>query len=147
VLYSHVLNHGATLHDVTSAGLECFLAPRLSSQARSELASIQLILDAWTPTVGIDKRCSPLEFTDHRLISGKIYKLATSLDGTCAFYKFVWQNHAPPKVKFFAWLLLQGRIQCKSNLKMKNIVDSDVCDLCNRSPETADHLVSGCPFA
>jgi hypothetical protein len=77
-----------------------------------------------------------------RLITSKIYKLATGTDATCAFYNFVWRSYAPPKVKFFAWLLLRNRIQCIANLK-----DTDGCELCNGASETADHLITQCPFA
>jgi hypothetical protein len=31
-------------------------------------------------------------------------------------YKLVWWSPAPPKVKFFRWLLLQDRLQCRANL-------------------------------
>jgi len=33
-------------------------------------------------------------------------------------------------VRFFAWLLVQGRIQCKANLVTKGIVDAPTCELC-----------------
>jgi len=78
---------------------------------------------------------------------GKIYKLAITTGNKCVYYQFVWKNHAPPKVKFFAWLLLQERIQCKTNLKRKNVLDSDTCDLCGLAPETPDHIISQCEFA
>lgn len=52
-----------------------------------------------------------------------------------------------PRVKFFAWLLVQNRIQCKSNLLKKNILDDDTCELCNNGSEDADHIISRCPFA
>lgn len=77
---------------------------------------------------------------------GKIYKLAITTGNKCEYYQFVWKNHAPPKVKFFAWLLLQERIQCKTNLKRKNVLDSDTCDLCGLAPETPDHIISQCEF-
>ena len=44
-------------------------------------------------------------------------------------------------------LLLLNRIQCKANLKMKNVLDSDVCELCKCSAETVSHLISGCSIA
>jgi hypothetical protein len=80
-------------------------------------------------------------------MTSKLYRLVTSVIDACAHFNFIWQNHALPKVKFFAWLLLQEHIQCKSNLKKKNILDTDVCELCNQSAETTSHLISGCSFA
>ena len=52
-----------------------------------------------------------------------------------------------PRVKFFGWLLLQERIQCRANLAKKNILDSDTRELCGQSAENCDHLVFHCPVA
>jgi hypothetical protein len=41
----------------------------------------------------------------------------------CFFAKFIWENHALPLARFFAWLLVQQWIHCKSNLHTKNIVE------------------------
>ncbi|CAO1940520.1 unnamed protein product [Urochloa humidicola] len=65
----------------------------------------------------------------------------------CAFTKFVWRNKAPPRVQFFAWLLVQERIQCRANLLLKNIVDDAKCELCHNREETCDHIIFTCPFA
>ncbi|KAG2617106.1 hypothetical protein PVAP13_3NG178379 [Panicum virgatum] len=37
-----------------------------------------------------------------------------------------------------------GHRLCKANLKMKNVLDSDVCELCKCSVETSSHLIFGC---
>jgi len=66
-------------------------------------------MNDWEPEDGDDVRRSSLQSSDNRLVTSKIYKLATSSPNVCDSYNFVWQNHAPPKVKFFAWLLLQNR--------------------------------------
>ena len=58
-----------------------------------------------------------------------------------------WRSCAPPRVQFFAWLLMHGRLQSKSNLFSKKIVADPTCDLCHSSPETAEHLIFQCPFA
>jgi hypothetical protein len=50
----------------------------------------------------------------------------------------------PPRVKFFAWLLSQERIQCKTVLKKKHIVESTVCEVC-QAEETPAHIIFGCP--
>ncbi|CAN6371657.1 unnamed protein product [Urochloa humidicola] len=56
-------------------------------------------------------------------------------------------NRAPPRVQFFAWLLVQERIQCRANLMKKNIVDDAKCELCNHEAETCDHIIFTYPFA
>jgi hypothetical protein len=55
------------------------------------------------------------ETPDNRLCplhAGPIYAAMMSLQEhtPCPFYKFVWINCAPPCVRFFAWLLVQGKI-------------------------------------
>lgn len=67
----------------------------------------------------------------------------SSLD---AWTQFVWKNKAPPRVKFFAWLLSQERIQCKTVLRKKNTVESIVCEVC-QAEETPAHIIFGCPNA
>jgi len=94
VLYSHVARHGASIQEVAHNGLTSYLVPCLSVQARSELASVQERLCSWVPQQGEDDRGSSLEGDGHRLITGKIYKLATSSTVWCEFYSFVWQCHA-----------------------------------------------------
>jgi hypothetical protein len=48
----------------------------------------------------------------------------------------------PLRVKFFTWLLVQNRIQCKSNLMKKSILEDDAWELCNGGSEDADHISS-----
>lgn len=63
------------------------------------------------------------------------------------FHDFVWTNHAPAHSRFFARLLVQGRIQCRSNLLVKHIVGDASCELCHDDTETPDHLILACSFA
>lgn len=65
----------------------------------------------------------------------------------CPNWMFIWNNKAPLKVQFFAWLLAKDRLPTKRNLHKKNIVSSPDCDLCNTPEETASHLCLHCPFA
>ena len=66
---------------------------------------------------------------------------------SCEFASFVWKNRAPPRVQFFVWLLMQRRIQSRSNLLKKSIITDDTCELCKDHPETVDHIVFHCPVA
>jgi hypothetical protein len=61
--------------------------------------------------------------------------------------KFLWLYKAPPKVQFFMWLLIHGRIQCKTNLLRKRVVDNPICEVCNQMPESTDHIIAECEFA
>lgn len=44
------------------------------------------------------------------------------------------------------WLLTQNRIQCKTSLVRKNILDNARCEICGLEDETVDHIISGCNF-
>ena len=77
-----------------------------------------------------------------------IYRaLKTANSSPDAWSKFVWSNKAPPPVKFFAWLLSQGRIQCKTNLRRKGIMENAICDVCQAAEEMPAHIIFGCPHA
>ena len=54
---------------------------------------------------------------------------------------------SPPRVKFFMWLLVQDRVQTRSNLLKKNIISDATCELCHAVVETAEHLIFHCPIA
>jgi hypothetical protein len=61
--------------------------------------------------------------------------------------KFIWDSHAPPRVQFFVWLLIHGRVQCRVNLCRKSIVDSPMCEVCNQAEEMGEHIIFDFPFA
>jgi len=44
-----------------------------------------------------------------------------------------WRNAAPPRVQMFMWLLLQGRIQCRSVLHRKHVLLDCIREVCNDS--------------
>ena len=60
---------------------------------------------------------------------------------------FIWKNFAPPRVQLFMWLLINKRIQCRTNLLRKGIVDGSTCEVCNDADETTEHIISGCSLA
>jgi hypothetical protein len=60
--------------------------------------------------------------------------------------KLVWKAWAPPKVKFFAWLLLQNRIWTADRLQARGWQNCDRCTLCNQTLETAEHLFINCRY-
>lgn len=79
--------------------------------------------------------------------SAPIYKAVMATLGTTRpFSHHVWHNHAPPWVKFFTWLLVHSRIQCKPNLENKTLLDENQCDICHTDSEAVDHIFLECPF-
>lgn len=89
-----------------------------------------------------DERVCGMENSDHKLATRLIYKASIQGDQKSPFFSFVWNNFAPLRVKFFTWLLVQNRIQCKFNLMKKSILEDDTCELCNGSSEDANHISS-----
>ena len=57
----------------------------------------------------------------------------TSLIGA----KELWKAWAPPKCKFFFWLLLHNRLWTAARRKWRGLQDDDVCALCDQEQETA----------
>jgi hypothetical protein len=98
-------------------------------------------------TNNIDKRSCFSADNKQKLLSGMIYRTSMRSSSTCPAYQFVWKNIATPRVRFFGWLLTKNRINCKSNLLQKKVLDEDTCDICGHESEDADHIISGCPFA
>jgi len=66
----------------------------------------------------------------------------TSLPGA----KFVWRAAVPPKVKFFFWLALHGRLWTADHRKRHGLQPEATCALCDQDGETTDHLLASCPF-
>jgi len=148
-LHSHATCAIASVADVLAQPIRAHFVTRLSRAAAAELAALEELLDDVHLSADPDNRLCPLAAKDNILRAGPVYATAmhARADADCPFYKFVWINHAPPRVRFFAWLLVQGKIQCKTNLLLKNIVDDAECELCHMDVESPDHLILHCPTA
>ncbi|XP_071685205.1 uncharacterized protein [Lolium perenne] len=60
--------------------------------------------------------------------------------------KLIWKAWAPPKVKFFAWLLYQNRIWTADRLAKRGWPNCGLCPLCKQCTETHDHLFVHCRY-
>ncbi|XP_050207305.1 uncharacterized protein LOC126656744 [Mercurialis annua] len=74
-------------------------------------------------------------------------QLSNSLMSKGMFSK-LWKSLAPPRVKFFLWTALHGRVPSKEFLVIRGImgVDNASCCFCS-SLESQDHLLMHCVFA
>ena len=61
----------------------------------------------------------------------------------------VWKKLAPPKVEFFMWLALLGKLSTRQRLYEKGMLQEDQtsCPLCAVHPESLDHILLSCSFS
>ena len=60
--------------------------------------------------------------------------------------QIVWKNWAPPKCKFFAWLVINNRIWTADRLQRRGWPNCHLCPLCKQVQELAAHLLFHCRF-
>ena len=58
----------------------------------------------------------------------------------------VWKNWAPPKCKFFAWLVINNRIWTADMLHRRRWPNCHLCPLCKQVQESAAHLLFQCRY-
>jgi hypothetical protein len=63
------------------------------------------------------------------------------------FGNLIWSAWAPPKCKFFLWLLIQDKLWTAARLQLRGWTNNYFCALCERNLETAMHLFSECPYS
>jgi len=56
----------------------------------------------------------------------------------------LWKTKAPPKVKFFVWLMLHRRLWTGDRRRRHGLQDHDLCAFFSQEAETVEHLVLGC---
>jgi hypothetical protein len=57
-----------------------------------------------------------------------------------------WKTKAPPKCRFFTWLMLQNRIWTAARLQLREWPNDYFRQLCLINLETTAHLFQDCPF-
>jgi hypothetical protein len=62
-------------------------------------------------------------------------------------WKGIWKVKAPPRVAFFVWTAILGKILTLDNLRKRNIIVMEWCCLCKTSGESIDHLFIHCEVA
>jgi hypothetical protein len=62
------------------------------------------------------------------------------------FYR-IWKTWAPPKTKFFMWLVAHKKVWTTDRLQKRGMDHLERCPLCDQDQETLDHMLIGCVFA
>jgi hypothetical protein len=60
--------------------------------------------------------------------------------------KHVWRSTVLPKVKFFFWLALHGRLWTAEHRKRHGLQQDAAYALCDQHDKTTDHLLASCVF-
>ncbi|CAN6322844.1 unnamed protein product [Urochloa humidicola] len=138
-----------SMAQVKENGIETVLCRRITRAALGELDKVKRLIDSACLTTGEDRRSSPFLDTDGNLRAGLVYKAILNTTGSppSPFADFVWNNRAPPRVQFFAWLLVQQHIQCRAVLARKHVVSDPACELCHHPLEDCNHIIFKCPFS
>ena len=88
------------------------------------------------------------KWTSNGLYSSKSAYEIQFAGSYCTFNtQAIWKAKTEGKHRFFAWLLVQGRIQTADVLLPKGVQCNPICCLCDQEPETAAHLCLHCCFA
>ena len=59
----------------------------------------------------------------------------------------IWKSHAPPKCRFFMWLVAHNRCWTADRLARRGLPHPARCLLCDQEEENIQHLLVGCVFS
>ncbi|CAM0883761.1 unnamed protein product [Alopecurus aequalis] len=117
------------------------------------LPHIQQFVALWTDDSGgaaLVRRTDTITWT---LSSSGVYSASSAYHAqflgsiSSGMKSTVWKVWAPPKCKFFAWLIIQNRIWTADRLQRCGWPNCDLCPLCKQTQESAAHLMFQCPFS
>ena len=58
----------------------------------------------------------------------------------------LWNSKLIPRVKHFVWRALNNAIATKEALHRRHRTPSNICTICEKDPETLEHLFFDCPW-
>lgn len=74
------------------------------------------------------------------------YNLLFAHVNDCHCRREVWNSQLIPKINFFWWTALHGKILTIDNLKRRGFLLANQCVMCNCVEESINHLFIHCPF-
>lgn len=146
-LYTHAIKQSCSLNDICQRGLSHSLVPRLSTEAQSQLNILEALLQQLPLALSQDEIVSKIKCKNGIISSSALYHLQMSNFQTWTQWEYIWESKAPPRIKFFGWLLAFNRLPSRVNLHKKKILPTPTCEICSSAPEDADHIFLHCPLA
>lgn len=131
--------------------LPCTNAVRDIQGALPPMAMVEYI-DLWQriPYTNFFTEPNTLQWrwTDNGTYTAKSCYLALFHGSTTApRWQLTCKSWAPLRIKFFAWLALQGRCWTAAGLDRHGLPHNLLYLLCDQKPESMQHLIIGCPFS
>jgi hypothetical protein len=126
------------------------MVSRLSSEGARQLPALLDLVSGVALTSAMDSRTlTRCRRKDGALDASALYRLRTWGAVDAPFYIFVWENHAPPRVRFFAWLLSRSRVPSRSSLLRKKVLMAAEagCPMCREPLEMVNHIFFECAFS
>ncbi|GLT63476.1 hypothetical protein SLA2020_360390 [Shorea laevis] len=62
-------------------------------------------------------------------------------------WSWIWKVSTIPKIQYFLWLLMHGRLLTLDTLAQWGVVQNSGCPRCSNGPETLNHLFRECQYA
>ena len=62
-------------------------------------------------------------------------------------FERIWKSWAPPKCRFFLWLVAHDRCWTADRLAKRGLPHPEQCPLCDQEDETINHLLVSCVFS
>ena len=113
----------------------------------TSLASfLELIYSISLNDSGVDQLCW-LKNSEKRFSVKSYYHCLTSHTSIPFPWKGIWKPKVPPRVAFFVWTAVLGKILTNDNLRKQQVVMVNWCCLCKVDGESIDHLFLHCSVA